>query len=210
MLKEKAVLFNSKKLYDSELPEWTNELIRSKGYSISNKALALLLDHIGNDLNRLNNEIDKLAINLATRKNITEDDIENFVGISKEFNVFELQHSIANKDLYKAIRIIQYFAANPKAAPLQLIFPSLYKFFSKVLMVYAVPARDEKSVAAAIGVHSFFVKDYIQTAHKYSHHEIENILLLLYEYNLRNIGIHDAGTDDSELLKEMVVKMMAA
>ena len=210
MLKEKAVLFNSKKLYDSELPEWTNELIRSKGYSISNKALALLLDHIGNDLNRLNNEIDKLAINLAIRKNITEDDIENFVGISKEFNVFELQHSIANKDLYKAIRIIQYFAANPKAAPLQLIFPSLYNFFSKVLMVYAVPARDEKSVAAAIGVHSFFVKDYIQTAHKYSHHEIENILLLLYEYNLRNIGIHDAGTDDSELLKEMVVKMMAA
>ena len=210
MLKEKAVLFNSKKLYDSELPEWTNELIRSKGYSISNKALALLLDHIGNDLNRLNNEIDKLAINLATRKNITEDDIENFVGISKEFNVFELQHSIANKDLYKAIRIIQYFAANPKAAPLQLIFPSLYNFFSKVLMVYAVPARDEKSVAAAIGVHSFFVKDYIHTAHKYSHHEIENILLLLYEYNLRNIGIHDAGTDDSELLKEMVVKMMAA
>ena len=210
MLKEKAVLFNSKKLYDSELPEWTSELVRSKGYSISNKALALLLDHIGNDLNRLNNEIDKLAINLATRKNITEDDIENFVGISKEFNVFELQHSIANKDLYKAIRIIQYFAANPKAAPLQLIFPSLYNFFSKVLMVYAVPARDEKSVAAAIGVHSFFVKDYIQTAHKYSHHEIENILLLLYEYNLRNIGIHDAGTDDSELLKEMVVKMMAA
>ena len=210
MLKEKAVLFNSKKLYDSELPEWTNELIRSKGYSISNKALALLLDHIGNDLNRLNNEIDKLAINLATRTNITEDDIENFVGISKEFNVFELQHSIANKDLYKAIRIIQYFAANPKAAPLQLIFPSLYNFFSKVLMVYAVPARDEKSVATAIGVHSFFVKDYIHTAHKYSHHEIENILLLLYEYNLRNIGIHDAGTDDSELLKEMVVKMMAA
>ena len=210
MLKEKAVLFNSKKLYDSELPEWTNELIRSKGYSISNKALALLLDHIGNDLNRLNNEIDKRAINLATRKNITEDDIENFVGISKEFNVFELQHSIANKDLYKAIRIIQYFAANPKAAPLQLIFPSLYNFFSKVLMVYAVPARDAKSVATAIGVHSFFVKDYIHTAHKYSHHEIENILLLLYEYNLRNIGIHDAGTDDSELLKEMVVKMMAA
>ena len=210
MLKEKAVLFNSKKLYDSELPEWTSELVRSKGYSISNKALALLLDHIGNDLNRLNNEIDKLAINLATRKNITEDDIENFVGISKEFNVFELQHSIANKDLYKAIRIIQYFAANPKAAPLQLIFPSLYNFFSKVLMVYAVPARDEKSVATAIGVHSFFVKDYIHTAHKYSHHEIENILLLLYEYNLRNIGIHDAGTDDSELLKEMVVKMMAA
>lgn len=210
MLKDKAVLFTSKKMYDNELPEWTSNLIKSKGYSISNKALFLLIDHIGNDLSRLNNEVDKLALNLAGRKNITEDDIENFVGISKEFNVFELQQAIASKDLYKAVRIIQYFGANPKAAPLQLIFPSLYNFFSKVLMVYSVGARDEKTVAAAIGVHPFFVKDYIQTAMKFSHHEIEKVLLLLYEYNLRNIGINDAGTEDADLLKEMVVKMIAA
>ncbi len=210
ILKEKAVLFTTKKLYDNALPEWTSELVKSKGYSISNKALFLLIDHIGNDLSRLNNEVDKLVLNLANRKNITEDDIENFVGISKEFNVFELQQAIASKDLYKAIRIIQYFGANPKAAPLQLIFPSLYNFFSKVLMVYAVPARDEKTVAAAIGVHPFFVKDYLQTTTKFSHPEIEKVLLLLYEYNLRNVGIHDAGTEDADLLKEMVVKMIAA
>jgi len=210
MLKEKAVLFTSKKLYDNELPEWTNDLVKSKGYTISNKALALLIDHIGNDLSRLNNEVDKLALNLFKSKNITEDDIEKFVGISKEFNVFELQQAIAAKDLYKAVRIIQYFAANPKAAPLQLVFPSLYNFFSKVLMVYSIPSRDEKTVASAIGVHSFFVRDYIQTAIKFSHPEMEKLLLLLYEYNLRNIGINDAGTDDKDLLKEMVVKMIAA
>ena len=210
MLKDKAVLFTSKKLYDNELPQWTSDLIKSKGYTISNKALFLLIDHIGNDLSRLNNEVDKLVLNLSSRKNITEDDIENFVGISKEFNVFELQHAIASKDLYKAVRIIQYFGANPKAAPLQLIFPSLYNFFSKVSMVYAVQAKDEKSVAAAIGVHTFFVKDYMQTAMKFSYHEIEKVLLLLYEYNLRNIGINDAGTEDADLLKEMVVKMIAA
>ena len=210
ILKEKAVLFTTKKLYDNALPEWTSELVKSKGYSISNKALFLLIDHIGNDLSRLNNEVDKLVLNLANRKNITEDDIENFVGISKEFNVFELQQAIASKDLYKAIRIIQYFGANPKAAPLQLLFPSLYNFFSKVLMVYAVPARAEKPVAAAIGVHPFFVKDYLQTTTKFSHPEIEKVLLLLYEYNLRNVGIHDAGTEDADLLKEMVVKMIAA
>jgi len=210
MLKEKAVLFTSKKLYDNELPEWTNDLVKSKGYTISNKALALLIDHIGNDLSRLNNEVDKLALNLFKSKNITEDDIEKFVGISKEFNVFELQQAIAAKDLYKAVRIIQYFAANPKAAPLQLVFPSLYNFFSKVLMVYSIPSRDEKTVASAIGVHGFFVRDYIQTAIKFSHPEMEKLLLLLYEYNLRNIGINDAGTDDKDLLKEMVVKMIAA
>ncbi len=210
ILKDKAVLYTTKKMYDNALPEWTSELIKSKGYSISNKALFLLIDHIGNDLSRLNNEVDKLVLNLTNRKNITEDDIENFVGISKEFNVFELQQAIAAKDLYKAVRIIQYFGANPKAAPLQLIFPSLYNFFSKVLMVYSVPARDEKSVAAAIGVHAFFVKDYVQTAMKFSHHEIEKVLLLLHEYNLRNIGVNDAGTEDADLLKEMVVKMIAA
>lgn len=208
MLKE-AVLFTSKKLYDNELPEWTSDLIKSKGYSISNKALFLLIDHIGNDLSRLNNEVDKLTLNLSNRKNITEDDIENFVGVSKEFNIFELQHAIASKDLYKAIRIIQYFESNPKAAPLPLIFPSLYNFFSKVQMIYSIPARDEKTVATAIGVNHYFVRDYLQTAMKFSAAEIEKILLLLHQYNLRGIGIDDAGTSDSMLLKEMVVKMIA-
>lgn len=210
LLKEKAVLLTTKKLYDNELPEWTSSLVKSKGFTITNKALLLLIDHIGNDLSRLNNEIDKLALNLASTKNITEDDIENFVGVSKEFNVFELQQAIAHKDLYKAIRIIQYFDANPKAAPIQLIFPSLYNFFSKVQMIYSVPSRDEKSVAAAIGVHSFFVKDYLQTAMKYSSGEIEKLILLLHQYNLKGIGVNDAGNTDAMLLKEMVVKMIAA
>jgi DNA polymerase-3 subunit delta len=209
LLKDKSVLLTTKKLYDNELPEWTNELIKSKGYSISNKALFLLIDHIGNDLSRLNNEVDKLVLNLHDRKNITEDDVETFVGISKEFNVFELQQAIAHKDLYKAIRIIQYFEANPKAAPIQLIFPSLYNYFSKVQMIYSVPSRDEKSVAAAIGVNPYFVRDYLQTSMKYSSQEIEKVLLLLHQYNLKGIGINDIGSTDAMLLKEMAVKMIA-
>jgi DNA polymerase III subunit delta len=209
LLKEKAEVLTSKKLYDNELPEWTSQLVKSKGFTINNKALLLLIDHIGNDLSRLNNEVNKLILNLSGRTNITEDDIENFVGVSKEFNVFELQQAIANKDLYKAIRIIQYFEANPKAAPLPLIFPSLYNYFSKVHMIYGLPARDEKSVAAAIGVNFYFVKDYLQTAMKYSNQEIEKLILLLHQYNLKGIGINDGGTTDSMLLKEMVVKMIA-
>ncbi|MER3465162.1 MAG: DNA polymerase III subunit delta, partial [Chitinophagaceae bacterium] len=175
---------------------------------ITNKALFLLIDHIGNDLSRLNNEIDKLALNLGAKKQITEDDIETFVGVSKEFNVFELQQAIASKDLYKAIRIINYFEANPKAAPLPFIFPSLYNFFSKVLMIYSVPTRDEKSVAQAIGVHTFFVKDYLHTASRYSQQQIEKILLLLHQFNLKSIGVDDAGTSDAMLLKEMVAKII--
>ena len=210
LLKDKAVLFTSKKMYDNALPEWTSQLVQSKGFSITRKALFLLIDHIGNDLGRLNNEVDKLTLNLSGRQSISEDDIEKYVGISKEFNVFELQQAIASRDLYKAIRIIQYFAANPKAAPIQLIFPALYNFFSKVLMIYSVQVPDERSVASAIGVNSFFVKDYIQTASRFNSSEIEKILLLLYEYNLKGVGINDSGTEDTDLLKEMVVKMIAA
>lgn len=208
LLKDKAVFFTSKKLYDSDLPDWTTELIKSKGFTIQNKALFLLIDHIGNDLSRLNNEIDKLTLNLESRKNITEDDIEKYVGVSKEFNVFEFQHAIANKDLYKAVRIIQYFEANPKAAPIQIIFPSLYNYFSKVQMIYSVPSRDEKSVATAIGVNSYFVRDYIQTATRFTSDEIEKMILLLHQYNLKGVGVDDAGTSDAMLLKEMVAKMI--
>jgi DNA polymerase III subunit delta len=209
IIKDKGVLLTTKKLYDNELPDWTQQLVKSKGFTIAGKALFLLIDHIGNDLSRLNNEIDKLALNMGERKNITEDDIEAYVGVSKEFNVFELQHAIATRDLYKAIRIVQYFEANPKAAPLPLIFPSLYNFFSKVLMVYSVPAKDEKSLAAAIGVHAFFAKDYLQAAKVYRQQQAENIILLLHEYNLKSIGINDSGTDDALLLKEMIVKIMS-
>lgn len=209
LLKEKAVLFQAKKIYDSALPEWTAELVRAKGFTITKKALFLLIDHIGNDLSRLSNEVDKLALNLKARLNITEDDIEQYVGVSKEYNVFELQQAVAGRDMYKAMRIVTYFASNPKAGPIQYIFPSLYNFFSKVQVVYSVSPTDEKTVAAALGVHSYFAKDYVSTASRFSAMEIEKILLLLYEYNLRGIGINDAGTDDAELLKEMVVKMIA-
>ena len=208
LLKEKAVLLTTKKLYDSQLPEWTADLVKKKGLSINGKALYLLIDHIGNDLNRLNNEIDKLALNLGKSKTITEDAIEKYVGISKEFNVFELQQALAHGDFYKAMRIVQYFEANPKAAPLQLIFPSLYSFFSKALVVFTVPGRDERAVATALGVSPHFARDYMQAAHRYGQQGIEKLLLLLHIYNLKSLGIGDAGTDDMELLKEMLAKVM--
>ena len=206
-LKDKAVLFTTKKLYENELPEWTSQLVQSKGYTISPKALYLLIDHIGNDLSRISNEIDKMILNLGERKSITEDDIEQFVGISKEFNVFELQDALGKKDFYKAIRIANYFEQNPKAAPLQLIFPSLYGFFSKVQMVYGATGN-EKSLAAQIGINEWKIREYVSAAKKYDPHAIEKNILLLNQYNLKSIGIGDAGTPDGMLLKEMIAKMM--
>jgi len=198
----------SEKIKDYQLTEWTSQMIQQMGLSINQKALLVLADHIGNDLSRLQNEIDKLAVNLQGRKNITEEDIEKYIGISKEFNVFELQEAIATRNLSKAIRIIQYFKANPKAAPIQLILPTLYAYFSKVYSVFGMENRSEQALMNVFYRNPFVVKQALQTSKEYGEDGLEKILLLLHQYNLRSIGINDGGTGDADLLKEMVVKII--
>lgn len=209
VLKEKGEVLTTKKLYDNQLPEWTSELIQSKDYSISPKALVLLVEHIGNDLGRINNEIDKMLVNIPQRKSITEDDIERYVGVSKEYNPFELQNALAKKDLAKAIQIIQYFEANPKAGPIQLILIALHTFFSKAYMIFGQTSKDEKTIAAGIGVSPFFVKEYMLAARTYGLNGIQQALLLLHHYNLKSVGIEDSGSSDASLMKEMVAKMIS-
>ena len=207
LLKEKGAMLTTKKLYDNQLPEWTSELVANKGYAIHQKALLLLVDHIGNDLTRIENEVDKLLVNLGDRKTISEDDVEKYVGVSKEYNPFELQNALAKKDVAKAIRIVNYFEANPKAAPIQLVLPALYTLFSKTYMIFGQNSNDEKAVAMNIGVNPFFVKDYMLTASNYGPQGVENALLLLHHYNLRSVGVDDAGTSDGALMKELVIKL---
>lgn len=209
LVKEKGVLVTTKKMYDRELPEWTQELIKSKGLTITPKGLALLVDHIGNDLVRIENELDKVSINLGKRTHVTEEDIEQYIGVSKDYNVFELQSAFAARDLARTIRIIQYFEANPKAGPIQLVLPSLYSFFSKVFMIYGAGSADEKTIATTIGVNPYFMKDYLQAARLYTYPTVEKALLLLHQYNLKSVGIGSTGTSDASLLREMVVKIMA-
>jgi DNA polymerase-3 subunit delta len=208
LLKEKGVLLSTKKIYENQLPQWAEEIVKNHGYEISRKALMLLVDHIGNDLNRIENEIEKILVNLGKRKTINEDDIQEFIGISKEFNVFEFQNAVVTKDLPRCIRIIQYFEANPKAGPIQLVLPSLYSFFSKLYMIYGIGSREEKTVATTLGVNPFFVKDYLQAVKVYSFPQVEKAILLLHQYNLKSVGVADSGTDDAPLLKEMVFKIV--
>ncbi len=208
LLKEKGELLSTKKMYDNQLPEWVTELLLSRDLTIQQKALALLIDHIGNDLMRIKSEVDKIQINLGNRKMIDEDDVEKFVGISKEYNAFELQIALAKKDLAKALLIIQYFESNPKAAPIQLVLPTLYSFFSKVYMIFGIPGPDEKTTASVLGVSPFFVKDYLTAAKNYGFAGTENALLLLHHYNLKSVGVGSVNVEDASLMKELVVKMV--
>lgn len=208
LLKKNGAIFNFKKMYDNKLPEWTIDLVEQKGFSIAQKAVAVLVEHIGNDLNRIANELDKVILNLGGQKLITEDDIEKYVGVSKEYNVFELQDALGRKDMGKAMKIIRYFESNPKAGPIQMVLPALYNYFSKAYMLFSVQGKDDKTAAAAIGVNPYFIKDYQMVARNYSYSGVEQALLLLHHYNLRGVGVNDSGTPDASLMKEMLVKIM--
>ncbi len=209
LLKKHAEVFLSKKIYDNQLPSWTTGYIQSRGYDITPKALHLLVEHIGNDLNRIANEVEKLSINLGEQKNITEDDIEKYIGVSKEYNIYELQHAFSKKDLSKAIRILQYFDANPKAAPVQLILPSLYNYFSKILTIYQMSDKSDKALRPLFFNNPNLVQQATDVLLNYSQKEMEQIIILLHEYNLKSLGIKTYAISGGSLMKELAYKIIS-
>jgi DNA polymerase-3 subunit delta len=208
ILKQNGEVLTAKKLYDNQLPTWTNDFIQSKGFTITPRALTLLVNHIGNDLSRIANEFEKVSMNLSDRKNISEDDIEKYVGISKEYNVFELQEALSNKNLAKAITIIQYFEGNPKAAPIQMLLPALYNHFSKVLTVFAMGDKSERALRPMFYNNPYAARQALETVLNYSYSGVEQTLMLLHEYNLKSVGINSIGVSDASLMKELVVKII--
>ena len=209
LIRQNGEILTTKKLYDNQLPGWITDYINSKGYDISPRALMILADHIGNDLSRIVNEFEKVSMNLGSRKNITEDDIEKYVGVSKEYNVFELQQAFSNKDLARAVTIIQYFEGNPKAAPIQLMLPALYNHFSKVLTVFQMPDKSEKAIRPTFYNNIFAARQALETMLNYSYSGVEQALLLLHEYNLKSIGINSVAYSDASLMKELAVKIIS-
>ena len=206
-LKLKATNFLSNKIREDKLVEWINGLVASKGLQIKPRAAQLIQNHIGNDLNRIKNEIDKLALNLGDTKEISEDSIEKYIGISKEYNVFELQAAISAKNLTKALTIINYIEQNPKAVPIQLALPALYAHFSKVHAAFSLGSTSDERLQTIFFNYNG-LKQCKESMKNYGLNGIEKIILLLHHYNLKNIGINDSRTSPSDLLKEMIFKMM--
>ena len=207
-IKKDGEIFTSEKIREYKMVDWVKDYMSQQGFDMNQKAIILLVDYVGNDLSRITNEIEKITVNLNQRKNITEDDIEKYVGVSKEYNAFELQSAMSKKDLAKAIKIIQYFESNPKAAPIQLVLPSLYGFFSKLYSVFGMVDKSEAAMRPLFYNNSFAVKEALASMKMYGYEGVEKALLLLHEYNLRSVGVNDTGTSDGSLMKEMVVKMM--
>lgn len=207
-VKKECELFNSEKVRDYKLVEWVTDYLKSQDFTMTPKAIQLLTEHLGNDLSRIVNELEKLTLNIGQRKSITEDDIEKYVGVSKEYNAFELQAAMSKKDLVKAMQIIQYFESNPKAAPIQLVLPALYGFFSKLYVIFGMADKSEAALKPLFYNNPYAVKEALSTMKMYGYEGIERSLLLLHDYNLKSVGVNSNGTSDASLLKEMVVKMM--
>jgi len=208
LLQSHAEVFESSRIFDNRLGGWIKNYIASQGLSISDKSVTLLEEHIGNNLGRIANEIEKLTINMDGRKNITEEDIEKFIGISKEYNAFELSGAIARKDLSKALKIVQYFEHNPKAGPIQQVLPAIYSQLARVYTAFEIAEKAPMKLKAhfnnnpdAFDSGSMYIKNYGPAG-------VNKCLLLLHEYNLKSIGIHSYGTEGSSLMKELMVKMI--
>lgn len=209
-LQANAEVLTTKKIGEGKMQEWIIELAKSKGYIILPKSASLLEQHTGNDLSRIANELDKLSVNLQNKKTIDDDDIEKFIGVSKEYNVFELQAAIAKKDLSKSIKIINYFEANPKAAAIQMVLPALYAYFSKIFAIYGMNDKSDATLKPLFYFNPVSLSQAKDAMKNYGYSGIEKLILLLHHYDLKSKGVGDSGTPGAMLMKEMVVKIMLA
>lgn len=207
-IQKHAVVLDAKKMYDNQVPAWIEGYVKQKGYKITTKAVHLLSDSIGNNLERLSNEIDKMLINFPEPIEINEDMVQKYVGISKDFNVFELQKALTTKDVLKANKIINYFAANPKTNPLLPVIAVLFSFYSKLLIGYTSTDKSERGIASALKVNPFFVKDYLYAMRTYSPAQVIANISHLRKADLQLKGYYGGGLKEGEILKELIFQLI--
>ena len=204
-----GILFESKKIYENQLPDWIAQYASSLKLKIDTKASILLAEFLGNDLSKISNELDKLSINIPQGNTITANEIEQNIGISKDFNNFELQNALGKKDVVKANQIINYFSTNEKNHPIFVTIALLYSYFSKILKFHFLKNKtNDKLIASAIGVNPFFVKDYKSAAKRYNPRKVVSIIKLLREYDLKSKGIGNVSSKNGDLLRELIFKTL--
>lgn len=203
-----GVLFESAKIYENKVPSWIQDQIRLKGYSIAPQACQMLAEYLGNDLGRIINELEKLVINLPAGSVIDGAIIEKNIGISKDYNIFELQNALGKRDVMKANRIINYFAANPKLNPAVVVITLLFNYFMKVMIYHQLEDKSKNNAASALSVGQWFVKDYEDAAANYTFRKLRAVIGILRECDLKIKGVNNASTAEGELLKEMVYRIL--
>ena len=209
-LDRKGVVLETKKYRDDHLPSFISSYLKEKGLTADTKSVLMLSESIGADLARIAGEIDKLSISIPQgTKTITPELVEEHIGISKEYNNFELQNAIINKDIYKANKIVNYFAQNPKKNPIQMTLALLFSFFSNLMMCYYAPEKTERGVAEFLGLkNSWGVGDYIKAMRNYRAMHVMEILHLIRLADAQSKGAEGAPMPDGEIMRELLYKIL--
>jgi len=201
--------YESKKLYDDKIPDWIENYLKKKKVGMEPGVGILLCDHLGNDLSKIVNELEKLIITLPKdEKVISIPHIEKYVGISKDYNIFELYKALGVKDVLKANRIINYFGKNQRDNHITMTISSLFSFFSKILTFHSLQNRSRNNVASVLKINPYFVSDYEQAAKKFPPGKCVEIISILREYDLKSKGYGNSTSSAGDLLKEMIYRIM--
>lgn len=206
-IEKNGLIFESAPLYDNKIPAFVETFVGAKNYKIQPQAAALLAEYLGNDLSKVANELEKLMLNVAAGQEITTQHIQDNIGISKEYNVFELQTALSKRDVVKANRIINYFEANPKSNPFVVVLGTLNNYFTKVLRYQYVSDKSPQNLAKELGVSPFFVKDFEQAGRTFNFNKTMQIISYLREYDLKSKGVN-SSSDNRELMKELIFKIL--
>jgi DNA polymerase-3 subunit delta len=203
-----VVIFESKRKSENELPVWISERAQENNYHINNKACNMLVEFLGNDLEKIENELSKLYINHPKEVQITEDIIEKYIGISKDYNTFELTRALAYRDVLKANQIVHYFAANPKEHSIFQILPNLFYFFNKLLLIHTLEKKSASDIMSKAGMSYRGAEEAIVACKNYSPVKIQFILSWIRETNTRTLGLDNYSVNDGQLLQELIFKIL--
>lgn len=206
LAKDKGYYFTSDKVKDMHVPGWIQSYGKETGFAVGERESQILATFLGNDLQKIANEIAKVRINVPEEPALTAEMIQKYIGISREYNVFEFPETITNNDKDKLYRMLSYFISNPKSSPMPLLIGSFYNHFSKLYQASFLTGQPEKAAAQALGTYPNRARQMLATAQKYKTQKLEACLLLIGKYSTKAVGI-ESNTDDRELLKEMIGKM---
>lgn len=208
-IKKIGVVYESKKLYENQVGEWIRRVLSSKDYSITPKAAQMLVEFLGTDLSKINNELEKLQIILPKGSQITPELIEENIGISKDYNNFELRKAVGNKDVLKAQQIARYFGENPRSNPMVVTISLLFNFFAQLLHYHGLNDKSSRSVASALRINPYFVNEYITAARNYPMKKVSHVISTLREFDVKSKGVGANAVPQGDLLKELLVRIMS-
>jgi DNA polymerase-3 subunit delta len=207
-VEKNGLLFESKKLYENQVGDWIRRVLSGKEYQIEPKASLMLVEFLGTDLSKISNELDKLMLILPKSSMITAKDIEENIGISKDFNNFELRKAVGERQIVKANQIINYFAQNPKNNPLVMTISLLNSFFTQLLIYHGLKDKSKGNVSKALKVNPYFVTDYQTAARNYPMKKVSQVISLLRDADLKSKGVGAQNLAEGDILKELLFKVL--